>query len=53
MECITTTLNNEDIEDLEFLGDFYGEADRGILLKLALHKFVKEHFAGDVSEEGE
>lgn len=53
MELITTTLGNIDIEDLEFLGDFYGVANRGILIKLALRKFVNEHFAKDVSEDGE
>ena len=52
MEFVTTTLTNEDIENLDFLGDFYGEADRGKLMKLALRKFVREHFASDVSEEG-
>jgi len=53
MEYVTTTLSNNDLKDLEFLGDFYGEADKGKLLKLALRNFVKEHFASDVTEEGE
>ena len=51
MEFVTTTLNNEDVGNLDFLSDFYDEADRGILMRLALRKFVKEHFASDVSEE--
>jgi hypothetical protein len=53
MEFITTTLSNEDIEGLDFLSEFYDEADRGLLMRLALRKFVNEHFAGDVSQEGE
>jgi len=52
MEFVTTTLSKNDVESLDFLGDFYGEADKGKLMKLALRKFVNEHFAGDVSEEG-
>lgn len=53
MELITTTLSNIDVENLSFLGDFYGVANRGILMKLALRKFVNEHFANDVEEDGQ
>lgn len=52
MEYITTSLTNEQIDILDFLGDFYGEKNRAVLLKLALVKFDKEHFAEDTVEYG-
>ena len=53
MEMNITTLNNEDIARLDFLGDFYGLKNRAILMKLALRKYVKEHFAQDTTEQGQ
>ena len=53
MEMLTMVLTDEQIEDLEFMGDFYGEKNKAILMKLALKKFVKSHFAEDISEEDE
>jgi hypothetical protein len=41
------------MEALEFLSEFYDEKSYGNLMKLALRKFTKEHFADDVEEYGE
>jgi hypothetical protein len=51
MEICALVLTKEDMEALEFLSDFYGENSRANLMKLALRKFVKEHFAADEVEE--
>jgi hypothetical protein len=53
VEICTVVLTKEDMEALEFLSEFYGEKSSGNLMKLALRKFVKEHFADDVEEYGE